>query len=199
MEYNIYKIQENLKVLQNKKRFLHTLGVQYTSANLAMSQGCNITHAEIAGLLHDCAKYMPDEVMLVKCMKHNIAVSPLEERNAFLLHAKLGAYYAKAKYNIEEESILDAITYHTTGRPNMTSLEKIVFIADYIEPSRKMLDGLDNIRKSAYVNLDYAMYLILKNTLDYLKLDETKEIDPMTNAAYEYYKNFAPKGVNCHE
>lgn len=194
MEYNIYEIQDKLKKLQNKRRFLHTLGVQYTAANMAMCHGCHIKQAEVAGLLHDCAKYMKEDTILEKCRKHKIEVSPFEERNAFLLHAKLGAFYAKTKYNVEDEDILNAITYHTTGRPDMSVIEKIVFIADYIEPSRPVFEGLDIIRKAAYTNLDKTMYLVLKKTLEYLAEDR-REIDRMTNKSYEYYKNYAPKGI----
>ena len=105
-----------------------------------------------------------------------------------LLHAKVGAVYAKDKYGVEDEDILNAITYHTTGRPAMSLLEKIVFIADYIEPYRDPLLNLDEIRKIAYENLDQAIVMISENTLDYLK-DIGVAIDTMTNETYEYYKS----------
>lgn len=188
MKYSIIEIQEELKTLLSSKRFLHSLGVQYTSANLAMRYGCDLKKAEFAGILHDCAKYMSDKEMLNNCYKYSIPVTEVEKNNAFLLHAKLGSYYAKNRYYIEDEEILSAITYHTTGKADMSLLEKIVFIADYIEPSRNRLDGLDEIRKISYDNLDMAAYLILRNTLQYLKKDTKREIDPMTVKAYEYYK-----------
>lgn len=195
MDYNIVSIQEKLKLLQNKKRFLHTLGVQYTAANLAMCYGLETAQAEIAGLLHDCAKYMDEEQMLMKCQKYRIPMTEIESRYPFLLHAKLGAYYARNKYGIEDEEVLYAITYHTTGKPDMSMLEKIIFIADYIEPSRKSLDGLCEIRKTAYRDINLTMYLILEKTLDYLKYDTNREIDPATNIAYDYYIKYKPKGV----
>lgn len=188
MEYNLTEIQDNLKLLFTDKRFMHSLGVQYTSANLAMRYGFDIKKAELTGLLHDCAKYMTDQEMLLNCIKNHIPMNQVEEKCPCLLHAKLGAFYAQNVYNIREQDILDAITYHTTGKPNMSFLEKIIYVADYIEPSRKKQDGLDEIRRISYDNLDMAVYLILKNTFKYLQNDDKRDIDPQTEKAFEYYK-----------
>lgn len=189
MVYNVTEIQDKLKSLLSPKRFTHSLGVQYTSANLAMRYGFDIKKAEITGLLHDCAKYMTDDEMLSNCKKYFIPVTKVEESCPFLLHAKLGAFFAQNVYNIKEQDILDSITYHTTGKPDMTFLEKIVFVADYIEPSRKMITGLDKIRKISYDDLDMATYLVLESTLKYLKKCNKREIDPMTANAFKYYKH----------
>ena len=105
-----------------------------------------------------------------------------------MLHGKLGAYYAKARYEVDDEEILDAITYHTTGRPNMTLLDKIIFVADYIEPNRKELKDMDIIRREAFVDIDVCAIHILKNTLDYLN-NSTNEMDFMTQLTYNYYVN----------
>ncbi|ROR29261.1 putative HD superfamily hydrolase involved in NAD metabolism [Mobilisporobacter senegalensis] len=188
MEYSIIELQEKLKYILPPKRFIHSLGVQYTCANLAMRYGCDIQKAQIAGLLHDCAKYMPDEEMLTLCRKNFIPVTETEEKSAFLLHAKLGAFFAENVYNISDKDIIDAITYHTTGKPDMTLLEKIVYVADYIEPSRKRIHGLKKIRKISYDSLDEATYLILESTLNFLQKESTREIDPRTKKAFEYYK-----------
>ena len=105
------------------------------------------------------------------------------------MHAKLGACYARRKYGVDDRDIVEAIRWHTTGKPEMNTLEKIIFIADYIEPNRKMLPGMEQIRKASFEDLDLAMYLILKNTIAYLKetQDEDK-IDTNSMQAYEYYK-----------
>lgn len=179
------KLQKEL----TKKRYTHTLGVSYTAASLAMRYGYDVKKAQVAGLLHDCAKCNTDEKMLEKCKKNNIVITDVEKRNPYLLHAKLGACFAKKKYGIEEEEILSAITYHTTGKPDMSELEKIVFISDYIEPNRKEIWGLPQIRKMAFENMDEAVFMILDHTLSYLKEQgEKKEIDLMTEEAFEYYK-----------
>lgn len=184
-------LHEKIKKVLSKKRYSHTLGVQYTSACLAMKYGCDIQKAGIAGLLHDNAKCITDEGLLNQCMKYNISISEVERRNPYLLHAKLGAYFAQKEYFIDDENIINAIIFHTTGRPNMSLLEKIVFVADYIEPNRKQLKCLEEIRKQSFENLDKAVYMILEQTLLYLKEekeDNSLEIDELTVKSYEYYK-----------
>lgn len=188
MKNYIRKIEENVRKHLTEKRFQHTQGVKYTAACLAMRFGIDIERAQIAGLLHDCAKCISDNEMLEKCEKYSLSITDVERKYPYLLHAKLGAYYAHKFYNIEDEEILSAITYHTTGNKDMSKLEKIVFIADFIEPNRKVIPNLDIIREKSFENLDTAMYLILKNTLDYLDKDN-KVIDVTTITAYEYYKS----------
>ena len=86
-----------------------------------------------------------------------------------LIHAKLGAYLAENEYKIKDREILDAITWHTTGRPAMTMLEKILYIADYIEPNRKIIPGLEEIRGIVFQDIDRAIYLSAKRTVRYLE------------------------------
>ncbi len=188
MKYDILKTQDKLKHKLSSKRYEHTLGVQYTAANLAMIHGQNIYKAQIAGLLHDCAKHYSDEDFILLCNQYNISITQVEERNPFLLHAKLGAYIANTKYGVDDREILDAITYHTTGRPNMTELEKIVCIADYIEPNRKIIPNLDLVRKIAFEDLDKAMIKVFENVISYIN-SKNRELDNLTLEAYEYYKN----------
>lgn len=187
MQIDKLNLLEQVRKEQTSQRFVHTLGVQYTAACLAMKHEYSIERAEIAGILHDCAKCISDNKMLEECKKYNIPISDMEQKAPYLLHGKLGAYYAKEKYNIEDEEILSAITYHTTGKPNMTLIEKIVFIADYIEPNRKKVPRLDEIRKISFENMDLAMYLILNQTLSYLE-EKKQGIDSLTKKACEYYK-----------
>lgn len=187
--YNFEEINCKLQKELTKRRYTHTLGVSYTAAALAMKYGYDIKKAQVAGLLHDCAKCNTDEKMLEKCKKNKIIITDIEKRNPYLLHAKLGACLAKKQYGIEEEEILSAIAYHTTGKPAMSELEKIVFVSDYIEPNRKEIWGLSQIRKMAFENLDEAVFMILDNTLSYLKEESgKKEIDSMTEEAFEYYR-----------
>lgn len=191
--YNqLEELQNEVKSKLTEKRYLHTVGVCHTSACLAMSYGEDIKKASIAGMLHDCAKCLSDEEIKKQCLEYQIEISEIENRNPYLLHSKLGAYYAKHIYNINDIDILNAIQYHTTGRPNMSLLEKIVFIADYIEAGRKDILGLKEIRSIAFQHIDQAVYLSLKNTLTYLNSQisagKQVEIDTLTNKAYEYYK-----------
>ena len=184
---SLKKLRRAMEKVQDSKRFEHTLGVEYTAAALAMRYGCDIRDAQIAGLLHDCAKCLTDEKRLSICKKKKIPVTAVEKKNPFLLHAKVGAYLAYQKYGVSNPDILNAIRSHTTGRQNMSTLEKIVFIADYIEPGRTHAANLAEIRRIAFVDLDKAFVRILSDTLDYLK-DTGNEIDPKTEETWKYYK-----------
>ena len=182
----IKKLTKAMDEVQTGKRFQHTLGVAFTSAAMAMRFDVPMLDAQIAGLLHDCAKCLSDEKLIKICEKNDISMTEVERKNPYLLHGKVGAFLANTEYEVEDQDILNAITYHTTGRPEMSALEKIVFIADYIEPSRKVQPGLDEVRKLAFMDLDAAVIRILHDTLTYLQ-GKSVEIDPMTQETYEYY------------
>lgn len=190
---NIKKIRKAMEKTLDHKRFEHTLGVAYTAAALAMRYGEDIIKAETAGMLHDCAKCMSNEKRLSICEKHNISVNEIERRNPFLLHAKVGSYIAMKKYNIHDRDTINAILNHTTGRPDMSLLEKIIYVADYIEPGRKQAPNLTEIRKMAFIDLDKALFRILEDTLDYLH-DEEGDIDSMTQKTYDFYKEYILNG-----
>lgn len=189
MNVQIDELQTIMEEFLPKKRFLHTQGVQYLASCLAMCYGESAERAMLAGLLHDNAKYIDFELAIKECERYQLPVSDVERRNPFLLHGKLGAYYAKTKYGVEDEEILSAITYHTTGKPNMTFLEKVIFLSDYIEPRRVQptTPTLDVIRTTAFSNLDLAVYYALDNTVRYLN-NTNKEIDELTVKTLVYYK-----------
>lgn len=191
MQEEIEQMQERLRGKLPEKRFLHTVGVRYTAELLAMRYDVDINRAGMAGVLHDCAKYMTGKKMLEKCQKHHIKVTDIERENLQLLHAKLGAYFAEHKYGVTDTEILSAIRWHTTGKAEMTTLEQIIFLADYIEPHRRMIPGLTEIRRQAFVDLEDAVYMTLKNTVEYLESQSeeknAKLFDPETQAAYQYY------------
>ena len=105
-----------------------------------------------------------------------------------LIHPFLGAEVAKREYGAEDTDILEAIKWHTTGKKNMSVLEKIIFIADYIEPNRTPFEGLEKARELAYKNLDEAMEYILDSTIKYVK-ERNRLLHPYSEEAYEYYKN----------
>ena len=191
-QYNIPKMQRKLKKELDDDRYRHTLGVMYTSAALAMRYGADLEKAQVAGLLHDCAKCIPNEKKIKMCEKYQIPISRVEQGAPFLLHSKLGACLAKMKYEVADEEILQAIVWHTTGKPEMTLLEKIVFLADYIEPMRWKASNLEEIRRMAFLDLDRAVYMTLRDTLFYLEKG-TGEVDEMTRTAYEYYADLCVK------
>ena len=181
------KIRRAMEKTQDEMRYEHTLGVAYTAAALAMRYGASVENAQLAGLLHDCAKYMSGEELIRYCEKHDIEISESERETPHLLHAKAGAYMAGHHYDIKDEDIISAIRWHTTGKPEMTLLEKIVFVADYIEPLRDKAAHLPEIRYMAFKNIDECIFMILKDTLDYLGKN-TESIDDTTKIAYDYYR-----------
>ncbi|MBS6395622.1 MAG: bis(5'-nucleosyl)-tetraphosphatase (symmetrical) YqeK [Clostridiales bacterium] len=182
----IKDLKEDLKKRMDESRFEHTMGVMYTCASLAMRYEADMNKAILAGLMHDCAKCMPNAKKLKTAEKNHLEISDLERRNPFMLHAKLGAHLAKKKYDIDDEEVLSAIRWHTTGRPEMTLLDKIVYVADYIEPGRDKAPNLPEVRKLAFIDLDQTLVKILKDTLEYLG-DSADNVDPMTRCTYEYY------------
>lgn len=182
------KIEKKLSKELDKKRFAHTLGVAYTAVSLAMAHGENLYKAYLAGLLHDNAKCIPTDDKMDLCHKYEVLLNDAELDNPDLSHAKLGAVLAHKKYDVDDAEVISAICYHTTGRPDMTSLEKIIYIADYIEPNRKMLSKLPEIRQMAFCDLDQTILMILKNTLQYLQ-EKGVVIDSLTQETYDFYKN----------
>ena len=184
--YDLKKIKKKLKSELDESRYEHTIGVMDTAACLAMRYGADLTQALVAGLLHDCAKCIPNDKKLKLCRKSGIEVTPFEEKAPFLLHAKLGAWMAEHEYHVSDPAILSAIACHTTGKPDMSLLDKIVFIADYIEPGRNKAPGLPEIRRLSFTDIDQALIRILSDTLDYLA-SSNDPIDPATQNVLDYY------------
>ena len=171
---NIDLIKADLKEKLPKKRYEHTLGVAYTAAALAMCYGEDILKAELAGILHDVAKAKKSSE-LKDDMKEYIDpytdgdyVNLIADKAPQILHAIYAPYLAKKDYKIEDKDILSAIRWHTTGKKDMTMLEKIVFVADYIEPNRKKLPDLDRIRTLSFHDISEAVKVIAKSTIEYL-------------------------------
>ena len=180
------EMREKLRERLSDRRYEHSLGVEYTAACMAMCHGLDVEKAAIAGLLHDCAKNYSADDKIAKCIKYGLPISDYERSNPELLHAKLGAAVAKDKFKIKDHEILSAITWHTTGCPNMSELDKVIYVADFIEPNRKFLPEMDEIRKEAFTDLDKSFLHILKNILDYLHR-KGSVVDKITEQTYEYY------------
>lgn len=186
-ETSMDEIRKSLKKELDKSRYEHTMGVMYTAAALAMAHGADQKKAMLAGLLHDCAKCIPNEEKMELCKKYHIELTQAEIDNPALIHAKLGAFLARKKYHVTDEEVLHAILVHTTGEPGMNLLDKIIYIADYIEPGRDKAKNLPVVRPLCFRDLDAALLKILSDTLDYLK-STGKELDPLTEQTCQYYK-----------
>lgn len=186
-EYNIKLLQKQMKEALTEDRYEHTLGVMYTAESLAMRYNVDMTKAAVAGLLHDCAKCIPNAQKLKMCRKYKLEITEMEEKNPSLLHAKLGAYLAETTYDVKDSEILNAIRWHTTGRPEMSMLEMIIYMADYIEPNRDKAPDLKEIRRLTFENIEEALFKVLEGTLNYLG-DRPDMIDPTTKISYDFYK-----------
>ena len=175
-------LKENLK----ESRYIHTLGVAKSAVELAKLNNISLEKAEIAGLAHDVAKNLTLEKMEQIIKENGINLSPVEKNNSQLWHSIIAPIVAKDKLNIEDEEILDAIRWHTTGKEDMSVLVKIIYIADMIEPGRSF-EGLEEIRKATFENLDKGVYTGLTHSIKFL-IDKDLLIDENTIRARNYLK-----------
>lgn len=164
MDYT--KILEWLKENLNEKRYIHTLGTADCAKELANQFGLDAEKAYLSGLLHDCAKCFSNEKLLDIIHEH-LNVEECEMLNYKTLHAPVSAYIAETEFGIKDKEILSAIRWHTLGRLDMTDFEKIVFIADKIEPNTRDKEYLDKIRELLAENngLNKALLKCYKETI----------------------------------
>lgn len=183
---SITEIKSILSKGLKEERFYHSLAVSAVAASLAMRYGADVKKAELAGLIHDCAKAYPVDQYIKMADDYGISLEPVERDNPQLIHAKLGAYYAKKDFSVDDTEILNSIIYHTTGRPNMTLFEKIIYIADYIEPGRYKAKRLDDVRRTAFKDLDECLDMILSDTVEHL-YEKKYVINPLTLETHKFY------------
>lgn len=151
----------------SSQRIAHTAGCEHEAVQLAKLWGEDPEKAAVAGILHDSTKNLSYEEQLILCDKYGIILDNAQRENPKLLHAITGAALAKDRFGVSEE-ISQAIRWHTTGKPDMTTLEKIIYLADYIEPTRDF-DGVEQLRELAYEDLDKALALGLEMSLEELR------------------------------
>lgn len=191
-KYSDAELRRKLEKKLEPRRYEHSFGVAYTACSLFMAHGIDspeeLSRAYTAGLLHDCAKDLSEEERDRAVKKYGIMLSEIEKENPFLIHAKLGAVLAKEKYGVTDEGILSAIRWHTTGHAEMSFFESVIFSADFIEPNRKPLPCLPEIRSCIYTDIDKALYLILKQTLVHLE-HKGSPVEEHTLEAFGFYKN----------
>lgn len=180
-------IYKDLKDTLSHKRFKHTKSVQRVARGLASHYNIDINKASLAAMLHDCAKHYSEKKLIDLSEKYHIRLSKDQINNPKTIHAALGSKIANDLYEVVDEDVLNAISYHTTGRPDMSTLEKIIYIADYIEPMRKQRKSIDRYRALSLQSLDDTVYLILKDTIEHLE-QEGDDYAQLTKSAYEYYK-----------
>lgn len=180
--------QTALQIVKNQltdKRYEHTVGVLETAERLAMNYSADMNEVQLAAIFHDYAKFRPKEEMKTIILEQKMDQELLRHHHE-LWHAPVGAYLVQTEVGIENEPVLQAIKCHTTGRENMNLLDKIVFLADYIEPGRSF-PGVAEVRKLAEEDLDLAVLQALQNTILFL-LEKKQPIYPDTIYTYNEFR-----------
>jgi len=188
MCWELDKIKDYVKNSMSEKRFRHVLGVVETAKILARHHGVDINDAALAALVHDVVKEQNLEEAKQILIQRGEQV--YLEHSTKVWHAPLGAFVANEVFGIENVDILNSVKYHTTGRPKMSKLEKVIFVADYTEPNRKF-EGAIAVRE-LWGDLDLAVYEILKQKVEKNSGSELG-MHPDTLDAYEYYRKLIEK------
>lgn len=178
------KREEALEIVKKQiteHRYKHTLGVMETALELAEQYGEDKKKAELAAIFHDYAKFRDKEEMRSIILSEHMD-QELLRYNSELWHAPVGAFLVEKEVNISDPEILNAIRYHTSGRAGMTLLEKIIYVADYMEPGRHF-PGVDEVRSLAKINLDKALIQSIKNTINFL-MKKDQPVFPLTFITY---------------
>lgn len=185
------KALEIVKKQITEHRYQHTLGVMETAMELAKRYAADEKKAELAAIFHDYAKFRDKNEM--KYIIQNQGMDPeLLNYNSELWHAPVGAYLVQQEAEVLDSEIIDAIRYHTTGRPDMALLEKIIYIADYIEPGRRF-PGVEEVREMAKKDLNQALIQALKNSIGFL-MKKNQPIFPLTFHTYNDLVNKEARG-----
>ena len=168
------------------KRMPHVLGTEQEAVRLARQYGADVTKAQIAALLHDCTKKLNRDEQLALCAHYGIAPDPLERQTLKLLHAKTGAAVARDLFGVDDD-IYNAIYWHTTGKADMTVLEKVIYMADYVEPNR-VFDGVDDLRDAVHTDLDMGLLMGLQDSIEEMT-ERGNPVHYRTVEAKEYLEN----------
>ena len=171
--------------MMRAKRVPHVIGVEEEAAKLALRWGADPVLARRAGVLHDCTKYLELPEQLELCQTYGVELDELERQAVKLLHAKTGACIARAVFG-EPDAVYQAIFWHTTAKADMTTLEKILYVADYMEPNRDF-EGVERLRKLAYEDLDKALLLGVEMTIREME-EKKRVIHPKTIQARDYLR-----------
>ena len=168
------------------KRMPHVLGTEQEAIRLARQYGADVTKAQIAALLHDCTKKLNRDEQLALCAHYGIVPDPLERQTLKLLHAKTGAAVARDLFGVDDD-IYNAIYWHTTGKADMTVLEKVIYMADYVEPNR-VFDGVDDLRDAVHTDLDMGLLMGLQDSIEEMT-ERGNPVHYRTVEAKEYLEN----------
>lgn len=191
-------IFERLRLKMNKYRYEHSMGVMYTAAALAMRYELDIEKVMLAGLLHDCTKHFSFDENVALCEANSVVLSEFDKKNPKILHAITAPIIARSIFNINDTEILNAIRWHSTGKEDMTEMEKLIYVADFIEGGRYFkndADVLNNARKMAFTtDLNITTAYILDRIIYRFKANND-DIHEASIKALEYYKPYLNKNI----
>ena len=182
---NLELINNKIQEMLPEKRYKHSLNVADCAVKLSEIYGCDKEKAYIAGIAHDCAKYLNKDEVKYYVDKYKIALDEIEKDNLALSHSLIGSYIAKYEFGINDKDIINAIKYHTTGKEDMDIIEKIIYIADLIEEDRDF-PGVEELRDLVYnKELDKALLISFNNTIKFV-IDNNQLIHNRTVDARNY-------------
>lgn len=188
---------EKVKAQMTAHRFTHTLGVADTAVSMSERYGEDKERAYLAGILHDYCKFWEKDRMKQIIMQEDSIPSDILDYDKELWHAPVGAHVVQQELQIQDAAVLNAIRYHTSGRPGMSQLEKILWLADYIEPGRHF-PGVEEVREMAKQDLNKALVKAMGNTIVFL-VKQGKRIYPLTLETYNDLVKQIEKQERSHE
>ncbi len=191
----ISNMQEKLKGMLSEARYEHSLGVMETAEEMARVFGEDAEKAKIAGLLHDCAKDIDKAKMVPMCEALGVELDSMKREQRSLIHADLGAKLLETEFDIFDEEIINAVKYHTLGREHMTNLEKILYLADLIEPNRKMTPEIEELKALSMQNLDCAMLYAADLAIEYIQ-KKHKPLHSQTLITQQYFLKICKEKVS---
>lgn len=174
----IAAIRKQLREMTDDVRYNHTLGVMDCARELAGIYGVDPRQTEVAALLHDCARCLSSRDLLAIAEKQGLLVDELERTVPELLHGKVGAFFARTRFDVGDRAVLRAVELHTLGAREMTQLDKVIFIADMIEPGRDF-PGVGELREAARSDLDLALLKCFDSTISYV-IEQQQYIHPQS-------------------
>lgn len=175
----IAEIEKKLKKMLTEKRLKHSYGVADTAREMAKRFGCDEEKAYLAGLIHDCAKNLKDDETVKLLRKNGYSEEEIDTLVPPVRHADAGVFVAVREFGIDDTEILSAVKLHTTGGPGMTKLDKIIYVADFIEPNRTEIPPLSRAREAAGTDLDEAVRVCAMSTLEHVSTTGQK-LNPRT-------------------
>ena len=187
-------LREKVRPYLTEKRARHVAGCEEQAVKLARRWGADVYEAAEAGILHDITKKLSDEEQLIMCDKYGIILDAAERRNPRILHARTGAALARELFGIPD-GIYSAIRWHTTGKPDMSLMEKVIYLADFTEPTRDF-EGVEPLRKLCFEDIDRAMELGLRMSLEEIR-SRGEDAYKDTVDAYQWYKKEQGGSATC--